>query len=248
MKHSFNAVLLGSAMALAASAANAADLPRTKEPPPPPPPPAFTWQGGYAGVYAGAILSEGAFTLANQTPLRGPAFVGGGTIGYNWQWSERIVLGAEADFGYRGFIQAERVGNFYPSSTTAGVLGTFRGRVGYTISPRWLVYATAGLAYGTNFVSNSFTAFFPPTYGRLSTGPTLRPGWTAGAGFEYAWNDQLSFKGEYLYAWLADSGVAYNTNLGVVNANLSSAGHIVRGGVNYHFNAGPIPGFSALAK
>ncbi|QGM97778.1 outer membrane protein [Methylocystis parvus] len=232
---------------LIAPAAGAADLPSVKAPPLPPPPPAFSWQGGYVGLYAGALLGDGAFTLVNQTPLRGPAFVGGGTFGYNWRWSERIVLGAEADFGYRGFIQAAQTGWSLPSATSAGVLGTFRGRAGYLIAPQWLTYVTAGLAFGTNFISNNFTAFPPFTYGQLSSGPTLRPGWAAGAGFEYAWNDRISFKGEYLYAWLADTGVAYNSNLGVWNANVGSAGHIVRGGVNYHFAAGPLP-IPVLAK
>lgn len=223
-----------------ASAAEGADLPKTKEPIAPPPPP-FSWQGGYIGLYAGAILSEGGLTLVERSPLRGPAFVGGGAIGYNWQWTDRIVIGAEADFGYRGVIQAERIGNTQVYPTSAGVLGTFRARAGYTISPRWLVYATSGLAYGANFISNTFYTFAPPTWGQLSSGPTLRAGWAAGAGFEYAWNDRISLKGEYVYTWLADTGVSYNTNRGVWNANLESAGHVVRGGVNYHFASGPLP-------
>jgi outer membrane immunogenic protein len=246
MRRSSIALLIGAA-ALNAGVAAAADLPKTKELPPPPPP-VFSWQGGYVGVYAGALLGEGAFTLANQTPLRGPAFVGGGTFGYNWQWTDKIVLGAEADFGYRGSIQAGRTGWSYPESTVSGVLGTFRGRVGYAVAPRWLAYVSGGLAYGTNFVSNNFTTLPPFTYGQLSSGPTLRPGWTAGAGVEYAWNDRISIKGEYLYAWLADTGVAYNSNRGALNANVSSAGHIVRAGINYHFSAGPLAAPAIVTK
>lgn len=236
------------AVSLLTGSAAAADLPSAKAPPPPPPPPVFSWQGGYVGLYAGAILGEGAFTLVNQTPLRGSAFVGGGTVGYNWQWTDTIVLGAEADFGYRGSIQPGRAGWSYPGRTDSGVLGTLRGRVGYAFAPRWLAYVSGGLAYGTNFISNNFSSLPPFTYGQLSSGPTLRPGWTAGAGFEYAWNDKISVKGEYLYAWLADTGVAYNTNRGVFNANVSSAGHIVRAGINYHFSAGPLAPPPALVK
>lgn len=233
---------------LISSAAGAADLPTTKAPPAPPPP-AFSWQGGYVGLYAGALLGEGAFTLGNQTPLRGSAFVGGGTFGYNWQWSDRVVVGAEADFGYRGSINPAPTGWTYPSATGSGVLGTIRGRAGYLLAPRWLTYVTAGLAFGTDFVSNNFATTFPPfVYGQLNSGPTLRPGWAAGAGFEYAWNDQISFKGEYVYAWLANTGITYNTNRGLGwGANLQSAGHVVRGGVNYHFASGPLP-FLALPK
>ncbi|WP_363352003.1 outer membrane beta-barrel protein [Methylocystis echinoides] len=226
------------AFALAASGARAADLPNAKAPPPPPPPPVFSWQGGYIGGYAGALLGEGSFTLGNQTPLRGAAFVGGGALGYNYQWTETILLGLEADIGYRGVIRAGFTGNVYPSATNAGVLGTVRGRVGYAVAPRWLLFVSGGLAYGTNFLPNSVTSYAPLAYGRINNGPTVRPGWAAGAGFEYAWSDRISVKGEYLYAWLADTGVSYTTPVGVFGANVSSQGHIVRGGVNYHFAAG----------
>lgn len=240
--------LMSIASALIAGPALAADLPSTKAPPPPPPPPVFSWQGGYIGAYAGALLGDGSFTLGNRTLLNGAAFVGGGALGYNYQWTDRIVLGAEADFGYRGFIQAGRNGNVFPSSTNAGVLGAFRGRVGFAFAPRWLLFASAGLAYGTNFLSDSVSFGVPLAYGRINNGPTVRPGWTAGAGFEYAWNDKISIKGEYLYAWLADTGVSYATNVGVFRANVTSAGHIVRGGVNYHFAAGGPTAAAVLPK
>ncbi len=247
MRNSLLLSVAGVAMSVIAGSALAADLPSAKAPPPPPPP-VFSWQGGYVGLYAGAILSEGSFNLLNSTPLRGPAFIGGGTFGYNLQWTDVIVVGAEADFGYRGVIQAEQTGNSYPSQTLAGVLGTFRGRLGYTISPRWLVFASAGLAFGTNFVPNSFTSLFPVNYGQESSGPTLRPGWAAGAGFEYAWSDKISIKGEYLYTWLANSGISYWTPRGVWNANVSSAGHVVRAGVNYHFSTAAVAAPPVLTK
>ncbi|MBG0808043.1 porin family protein [Methylosinus sp. H3A] len=224
--------------ALVSSAAVAADLPSAKGPPIAPPPAAFSWQGGYVGVYAGALLGDGSFTFLRQAPQRGAALVGGGAIGYNLQWTPTVVLGVEADFGYRGPIQSEAVSRTYPGATDAGILGTFRARAGYAFTPRWLVYGTAGLAYGTDFAPRSFTASLPLTFGRGSTGTTVRPGWTAGGGVEYAWSDRISVKVEYLYAWLADSGVGYSTNFGVASANVSSAGHIVRGGLNYRFTTG----------
>ncbi|PWB83433.1 MAG: porin family protein [Methylocystaceae bacterium] len=231
--------VLAAAAVLAAGAAGAADLSSRKGPPIlPPPPPPFSWQGFYVGGYAGALLGDGTFTFTQQTPLRGAAFVGGGVIGYNWQWSPVIVLGLEADFGYRAQIQAERVNWTYPSPASGGVLGTARARLGYAFTPRWLAYATAGFAFGTDFAPTAFNSFFPSAFGRLDTGTTVRAGWTAGAGVEYAWSDQLSVKAEYLYAWLADSGVSYSTNFGAVDLNVGNAGHIVRGGLNYHFSLG----------
>lgn len=244
----FRLTLCALAAAMTASAAVAADLPSTKGPAAPPPPPAFSWQGFYVGAYAGALLGDGAFTYLQETPLRGAAFLGGGTLGYNWQWTPTIVLGLEADFGYRGQIQSETVGWNTPNATDSGVLGTLRARAGYAFTPRWLVYGTAGLAYGTDFIPRAFTSSFPLTFGQSSGGTTVRPGWTAGAGFEYAWSDQISVKGEYLYAWLADSGVAYSTNFGSASLNVKSAGHIVRGGLNYHFVTGGASPAPVLTK
>ncbi|ULO22952.1 outer membrane beta-barrel protein [Methylocystis sp. SB2] len=221
-------------------AALAADLPATKAPPPPPPP-VFSWQGPYLGIYAGALLGDGNFTLLSSTPLRGEAFIGGGTGGYNWQWDEHLVLGLEADFGYRGPLQVARVNFVTPSSTYGGVLGTGRVRVGYAFAPRWLAYATGGFVFGTNFTPRRFDAILPLTFGEVSTGPTVRPGWTGGVGVEYAWSDRISVKAEYLYAGLASSGVSYATTIGALPANVRSAGHVVRGGLNYHFSFGGPP-------
>ncbi len=128
------------AAAIAAGGAAAADLPSTKAAPAPPLAPAFSWQGSYIGAYAGALLGEGTFTYFGDTPLRGSGFVGGGTLGYNWQWSPTIVLGLEADFGYRGAINAETVAWNTPSPTDTGVFGTFRGQLGYAFTPKWILY------------------------------------------------------------------------------------------------------------
>jgi len=234
------------AAVIAAGGAAAADLPSTKAAPPPPLQPAFSWQGFYIGAYAGALLGEGTFTYFNDTPLRGSAFVGGGTLGYNWQWSPTIVLGLEADFGYRGAINAESLAWNTPSPTDTGVFGTFRGRLGYAFTPKWILYGTAGFAYGSDFAPTGFTSLLPLTFGQLSTGSTVRAGWTAGAGVEYAWSDKISVKGEYLYTELIDSGVSYSTNFGAVPINVKSAGHIVRGGLNYHFATPATPAAAAL--
>jgi outer membrane immunogenic protein len=219
---------------LSASVSLAADLPSHKAPPVVAPP-AFSWQGGYVGVYAGALLGEGRFHFLDQAPLRGAGFVGGGTLGYNWQWTPSLVLGLEADFGYRGEIDAETVSGIYPGPTDSGVLGTLRGRAGYAFTPRWLAYATGGFAYGTNFVPKTFSSGHFGIAGEDATGGTVRAGWTAGAGIEHELFDRVSVKAEYLYVWLAGSSVGYSSNIGPVSAGVSSSGHIVRGGLNYRF-------------
>jgi len=220
----------------APGAAFAADLPQKKAAPEPPPP-VFSWQGGYAGVYAGALLSEGAFGLAAPAPLRTSTFVGGGALGYNWQWTPRIVLGLEADVGYRGELRAPSTVLLAPGPVDAGLLGTLRGRAGYVIAPGWLVYATGGFSFGTNFSPRNFSTPLLNGYGSNAAGTTARVGWAAGAGVEYAVNDRISVKGEYLYIGLTNQLVGYTTTFGAVTANVASAGHVLRGGLNYRFIA-----------
>jgi outer membrane immunogenic protein len=105
-------------------------------------------------------------------------FIGGGQIGYNYQWSPKFVIGIEADMQgtsiggtgrYAGaaadsanFPKGEN-GFRYPGppfgvsragmgggSIDAGVdwMGTVRGRIGYLVTPTLMVYGTGGLAYG----------------------------------------------------------------------------------------------------
>src|SRR5215469_11698372 len=115
--------LAGAVFSLGASGlAFAADI-ATKAPAPSPPA-VYNWTGWYVGVNAGA--SFGTYkTDFNATPatvtllgfLPGPVtepfttpgfagrdevypagFIGGGQIGYNWQFSPILVVGLEADF------------------------------------------------------------------------------------------------------------------------------------------------------
>jgi outer membrane immunogenic protein len=84
----------------------------------PAPAPVYSWTGWYAGVNAGAsfghVTTDFNVAPVTVTTLAGPAittpgvagsdteypsgFMGGGQIGYNWQYSPLIVVGLEADF------------------------------------------------------------------------------------------------------------------------------------------------------
>jgi outer membrane immunogenic protein len=226
------------AAALLPAASEAADLASTKPPSAAPAPASFSWRGAYLGGYAGALLGDGTFDYFEPTPSRGEALIGGGALGYNWEWTPTVIVGVEADFGYRGPVYSARVNRVYPGPTDGGVLGTARARLGYAFAPQWLAYGTGGFAFGTDFAPRGFASTWPLTVGLRDTGTTVRAGWTVGAGVEHAWTNRISVKAEYLYARLADTGVAYSTNLGSMPLGVTSAGHIVRGGFNYHFATG----------
>ena len=237
------------AMALT-GAAFAADLP-SRAPPPVflPPPPVFTWTGLYLGINAGGTWSSSSSVetttddvfgnpglvggpvfgvasaaLANgSVPVNSSGFIGGGQIGYNYQftnnWSN-FVVGIEADI--QGIAESSGAPSVSGQATAAGFagfpidqtltssrrqdyLGTVRGRLGFTITPTLLIYGTGGLAYGQTNSSTSITQFvenaaaLPNAYSSFGSISNSRVGWTAGGGAEWLFMPNWSLKVEYLY-------------------------------------------------
>ena len=133
--------------------------------------------GGVA-VPGTAPISMDAFASNTQS-----GFIGGGQIGYNYQYGSNILLGVEADIqgtGIRGSARgggaAAGVGPAFLSTTPpqalsslavgqtgiqGGVdwLGTVRGRIGYLWTPTLLVYGTGGFAYGGVYANVVQTAY-----------------------------------------------------------------------------------------
>jgi outer membrane immunogenic protein len=261
-------ILLASAGAMAlAGTAFAADLP-THAPPPvfvPPPP---LWTGFYAGVNAGyewsasnSVNTLGAPVFINGLPPGGPGsialalglvgtnnlsvnqngFIGGGQIGYNYQFASNWLVGLEADFdgvassngtthaaniiGVPNF-PAESYSSVLSASKKLDYLGTVRGRFGYLLTPALLIFGDGGLAYGGGTFSSSFIATeslgnppYPPVFGNNSSSNT-KVGWTAGAGFEWMFLPNWSAKVEYLYY---DLGTVHRT-LPLTQINLAAGG------------------------
>ena len=95
------------------------------------------WQGLYGGVHLGWGWSDDA-----------DGVVGGGQIGYNWQ-TQQFVYGIEADISGADIGVSDTFvvpGAVLNASASIDWLATIRGRVGYLIQPRLLLYATAGLS------------------------------------------------------------------------------------------------------
>ena len=237
MKHKAKTLALSLAAAALAGSAFAADLPSRKAPPPVAysPPPMFTWTGFYMGLNAGAAIRDNRWGYSGFVPFvpansnNGVGFTGGGQIGYNWQMNS-IVLGLEADLNYLSANNASNASYLYgASNSTGGLLGTARGRLGFALD-RWLIYATGGLAYGNAYYDSYYPiAGLPVYYGNSSSGMKL--GWTVGGGVEYALSNNWSIKAEYLY-----TDIRRNSGYGAALWNQSTQNHVVRLGVNYHFN------------
>ncbi len=211
---------------------------------PAPPECDYTWTGFYFGGNAGYGWGSAdthfdplpdAVTFFNLRPITlGPdpsGFIGGGQVGYNWQWNKWLVLGVETDFQGSDMEGSEFTspiirndGTPFPNSTSfleaherTQWFGTARGRIGFSPLCRLLVYATGGLAYGnidysatTNFGSGGGFSTYPVSFSKTKTG------WTVGGGLEYALTHHWSLKAEYLYYDLGDEGRTQNQLTGGV--------------------------------
>ena len=249
MKKALTAIAM--AAALAAGAAQAADLPSHKAPPAyVPPPPMITWTGFYAGLNLGGGWQErnnhnvwwGG--LWNNNNNGGAGVVGGGQVGYNYQISPMFVVGVEADFQGTTMGSNNNNNNNFPFLTPffgngGGAAridwyGTVTGRAGITLSsfPTLLIYGKGGFAYGDV---------------RQAWWRTTQTGWTAGGGLEWMFLPNWSAKVEYGYHELSgNNNNGFNFGFNVNNVNNRTRFHVIRAGVNYHFNWGaPAPVMAA---
>jgi opacity protein-like surface antigen len=93
--------------------------------------------------------------------------LGGGQVGYDWQFSGRGVVGVEADIAAASLKTnaSTPLTLFGTQPATFDVsrnidwFGTVRGRVGFLASPDLLIFATGGFAYGR--VSESASVSLP---------------------------------------------------------------------------------------
>jgi outer membrane immunogenic protein len=188
--------------------------------------------------------------------------LGGGQIGYNWQFNRNWVVGLEADFqgtGERGSTGLPTIVTGgggavapIPTVTTTGTFsqklpwfGTVRGRVGVEPADRVLLYVTGGFAYGEVDSNSSITASsaFPPaapfaTVTANSSARNTQPGWTVGAGGEWAFISRWSVKVEYLYVDLAaftNTFTGTGPTFPTITARTHFTDNIFRVGINYNF-------------
>jgi len=201
---------------VAAGQALAADLPPPMAPPPrapavymPAPVPFYNWGGIYFGLNAGYGFGTVSPNFAGATNFNTSGFLGGGTVGFNYQWAA-IVAGLEGDWDYNS------TNNTLPAADGSGSfksnwLATARGRLGYAFD-RILVYATGG------------AAFAPAS---VPAGSTTMTGWTAGGGVEFAVAPNWTVKAEYLYIDFMNPSIS--------GFGFKDTENVIRGGVNFKF-------------
>ena len=194
---------------------------------------------------------------AEPHPAPQVGVVGGGQVGYNYQFTpgSGVVVGIEADAQYTDFGNKSRTvtGTVSPVAgalnSPVGVrvpgnemnfFGTVRGRLGYAFD-RVLFYGTGGFAYGDGGTGRD----------------DFRTGYTAGGGFEYAMptdsffnffkSSAVTLKVEGLYVNLENEGRAgersvFNPATNVLTLSRSVTAResefaVVRAGLNYKFGS-----------
>jgi outer membrane immunogenic protein len=204
----------------------------------------FTWTGWYVGLNGGggwgqtnhtATVNAAGLPPVTTNNFNTSGWLGGGTIGYNYQMGQWLV-GAEADLDwsnirgtFNGTVPVAGVGAAaFSLSSQLNWLDTTRVRVGW-VWDHTLFYGTAGAAVGGVTATAAASAAAGGIGAAVTAADTqTRFGWTAGAGVEYAFNNYLSAKVEYMYVNL---GTQTQINVDSVKFNTN----IVRAGINLHF-------------
>lgn len=187
-----------------------------------------TLEGYNAVNQHGVAYSKPAADVSFSSKEKG-RFTAGAYGGYNWQLNGSFVAGIEGDMGYNGAkgrlkastvsVDPEDPGYGYSASGTAEqrLSGSVRGRFGYLVTPRTLLYVTGGLTVGqvkyatqesgpvfyaaANPASHFDEAFATESWSKTKT----VYGWTVGAGAEGKITERWLLRGEYLYSQLDGS-------------------------------------------
>jgi outer membrane immunogenic protein len=237
------------------------------------PPPVWGWSGFYIGANAGWVGSSGqtitntgtdsgtgglgggllAGAIPGTVNVSNSGFMGGGQVGYNWQIGPNWVWGIETDLDGASAKSSTTVAfagspAFGPFTTVynsqLSVFGTLRARLGFLVTPNFLLYGTAGLAYadyklGTAAVCPTFSQPCEGQPGTVDQISNWSFGWTAGAGVEWKFAPDWSVKAEYLYVDLGTQSdtitYEYGIHLSSLTSTVNEHDNIVRVGVNYMF-------------
>jgi outer membrane immunogenic protein len=187
----------------------------------------FNWTGFYIGGNLGYGWSHRDFTntltgtlgstqlsASNSSSDNGRGWLGGGQIGFNYQFLGNWIAGIEADVDaahitsstfacFTGF----GTGVCGTRDTNVKDFGTVRVRLGYAFN-NVLVYGTGGWAWEHATNTIQFTCLGPgcpgtsavPVTSPAPTSVDVNPnGWAAGGGVEWAFLPNWTLRAEYLH-------------------------------------------------
>lgn len=226
-------------------------------------PAAFNWSGAYIGAHLGygwGMTEDGNNNRAPKKDMDG--WLGGLQAGYNWQFDNNVVFGAEADVSLGAVknkwvesidgIEAQSPNSTYYTEDKIGTHGTLRARLGYAVD-RFMPYVTGGLGWAnlehvigctdkdiTSIPVGSTSCRDSNTNGRTSFENSASKtvlGYSLGAGAEYAVANNWTLKAEYLFSDYGKHNVAiFDPNWpAATDRKFDTSLHTVSVGVNYRF-------------
>jgi outer membrane immunogenic protein len=242
-----NKALIGiaAAVALIGTPALAADLPLKA--PVPYAEPQFSWTGCYVGVHAGGGTFSDSEFGDDRAPFGGVGAVAGGQAGCNYQ-IRSLVVGLEGELFWSGL---KTQSNFSQPSENEIELDSAKNKYDATIAlrlgyafDRLLAYGKVGVAWGRFSWSeaDACCSVGIPLFSENAS-QTLA-GLLLGAGFEYAFTNQLSAKLEYNYMNFGSQDVTFTEacstvggcgTIGNFTETMKDAKQIVKVGLNYKF-------------
>lgn len=193
----------------------------------------YSWTGGYVGVVGGINRLLGDTNIPNYDPsgynADSTSASIGGQVGYQYQFPNNFVLGAEARL-----VAVFNKGSDPTSSTESVAAGAnYQGDVvvkaGYAMG-RFLPYVKGGAA----FIHLNNVGYQEPGGGGVNDLSHGYAGWTIGAGFDYALNDKWIAGFDYAYADFGHHDFADDSSaLGPTIVSPST--HTVSISLNYKF-------------
>ena len=223
-------------------------------------------EASFAGAYIGAAVgyARQRVEVTNETvgaPAKGLIFSDndgsvtfGMYVGYNWRrCCSPFVFGIETDFNYLDTSPTGLDIEPGPVATETASLesnmnwfGTLRGRAGYVVHDRLLLYATGGLAYAKVYHTLSIEnvgASQGLNLGNVSaSSDKTKVGWTVGGGAELLHDSNWLLRAEALYVDLGDNPEYWQFTLpggftGNANDRWDDQFWIARIGVAYKFGS-----------
>jgi opacity protein-like surface antigen len=214
----------------------------------------------FAGAYFGAALGYARQRVDINNETLGTEFKDndsgvtfGGYVGYNWQrCCSPLVFGVETDFNYintspTAFDIETGAGGTETTSLKSRLdwFGTLRGRAGFVVHDNWLLYGTAGLAYGEvdhklgddcvgcGNSANNFGSFG-------QSNKDTKVGWTGGGGVEYLHDSHWLLRAETLFVDFGSETHTYTPDCGLLftctaTAKWDDQFWVARLGVAYKF-------------
>jgi outer membrane immunogenic protein len=173
-----------------------------------------SWVGSYIGLDIGWIGSRNRVTDINGLQddpgtthtYSKSGLTGGVYAGYNWQ-ATNWVYGVEADFSGAS-VKSSHLLDDTPNSgfdldgtaaTRVSWTSTYRGRVGFLVTPETLFYATGGLALAHIKNSETDTDASVVDPGDSVSRTSTRSSWVAGGGVEHMFSPNMIGRIEGLY-------------------------------------------------